>query len=183
MKIGYTVGIVVGCMLVALFVVTNFLPMEFSADNEGALCADRDTVFERFNNLESFAGWSGLFGSADPDEREIEGPSGPGASIRMVDSGESVIQLQLLESERPEHISYLLDIRDAQAGNVRVDLASNGELETLARVRIDFEFATLLGRWAILFAPGAVEDLIADELEQLSETLAEQGYTCRGEES
>ncbi|MDQ2069972.1 SRPBCC family protein [Natronospira bacteriovora] len=176
MKTGQTIGIVIGTILVVLLAVTTLLPKEVPHTYEKHLCAPGSVSFAQFHDLEEMVKWSRLLG-APGGEREFDGRSGEGASLRLVDGNERWFSLTITESRPQERLSYHFHTHDDLNTRVRVNFEAMGD-DTRLTVRLVQEFGTLFGRWAIVFVRSALDDFIVREMESLEAHLQEAGFAC-----
>lgn len=181
MKLGYTVGVVFGCVMVMLAAVTVVLPSEISREGSTTVCAGPSASFAAFNDLERVGQWSSVFGSVEPEKREVTGLRGEQARLRIGEDGQW-LSLTITESVPPERIEYALDSDNGLGVNarVRVEAVDDG-----SRVTLSFHkpFQTFWGRWSIVFLGGALEDLIEKELSHVADHLAETADACDPDDS
>lgn len=177
MRLGYTVGIVFGCLLVGLVAVTFVLPTSVSSTGEADVCAAPAEAFEAFNDLERVGEWSSLFRSVSADEKMIAGPRGEQATLRVEDSRERWLQLTITESEADARLRYRLTSHEGFNAGVAVAVDAAGAGSRL-QLTIDKSFDSLWSRWAIIFIHGALEELIEEELGHVREHLRDTAPGC-----
>lgn len=176
MKLGYTVGVVFGCVMVVLAAITLVLPSDISRKGSKTVCAGPTASFAAFNDLEQVGEWSSVFGAVEPERQEVTGPRGEQASLRIGED-EQWLSMTIIESVPPERIEYALDSDDGLGVDARVMVEA---ADTGSRVTLSFHktFQTFWGRWSIVFLGGALEDLIEKELSHVADHLAETAEAC-----
>lgn len=180
MKLGYTVGVVFGCVVVVLAAITVVLPAEISREGSKTVCASPTASFDAFNDLERVGEWSSVFSSVEPDKREVTGPRGEQARLRIGED-EQWLSLTITESVAPERVAYALDSDDGFGVDARVMVEA---VDDGTRLTLSFHkpFQTFLGRWSVVFLGGALEDLIEKELSHVADHLAETAQACHSDE-
>lgn len=180
MKLGYTVGVVFGCVVVVLAAITVILPAEISREGSSTVCASPAASFAAFNDLERVGQWSSVFGSVEPEKREVTGSGGEQARLRIGDEDQWLL-LTITESVPPERIEYVLDTDDGFGVNAGVTVEA---VDAGSRLTLSFHrpFETFWGRWSVVFLGGSLEDLIDEELSHVADHLAETAEACEAEE-
>jgi|GEM_PF-4498131 len=177
MRLGSTVGAVIGVLLIALLLITAFLPQSVERDGQLLLCVPSETAFSLFDEMEEVANWSTLIGSVPAEERQLEGDAGVGAKARLRDDEDRWILLEITDSEAHEQVAYQFSTHQGFVGNARVELESEPR-GTVVDMQLGVEFQSFLGRWAVIFARGALDDLIRQELSSIQELMEEREQGC-----
>ncbi|MEA5445650.1 SRPBCC family protein [Gammaproteobacteria bacterium AB-CW1] len=176
MKLGYTVGIVLGIIVVLLVLLTGLLPDTAAREGEARFCADRETVFAHFHQPERITAWSSIFGSVEPDEVELIGDSGEASGLRLTDD-QRWLQLEVVDSQAPEFLRYQFSTHDGLSVAADISLQAQ-DSDTAASVTMEQQFSTYFGRWARFFVGGVFADLMQEEFEGIHQVLAEAGHEC-----
>ena len=176
MKLGQTIGIVIGSLLAIIFAITFVLPEEVPQSRTETLCAPQETVFTHFNDLEKLSEWSSLVG-AEAVEREYAGKAGAGARVRLLDDRDRWIAIEISDSRPPDALDYHFSTHEDVNSRASVVLKSAGP-NTDVTVRVVQEFRTLPGRWAIVFIRSAIDEFLRDELGRLASLMDELGHAC-----
>jgi hypothetical protein len=176
MKLGQTVGIVIGSLLAILVAITFILPDEVPQSRTETLCAPQETVFTHFNDLEKLSKWSSLVG-AEALERQYEGTVGAGAQVRLLDDRDRWIAIEITDSRAPDAVDYHFSTHEDVNSRASVVLAATSA-NTDVTVRVVQEFRTLPGRWAIVFIRSAIDEFLREELGRLASVMDELGHAC-----
>jgi hypothetical protein len=181
MRLGYTVGVIFGCVVVVLAAITVLLPSEIRREGSTTVCASPSASFEAFNDLERVGDWSSIFGSVEPERREVTGPVGEQSQLRIGGEDQWLL-LSITESLPPERVEYVVDTDDGLGVNAGVTVEAG---DTGSRLTLSFHrpFETFWGRWSVVFLGSSLEDLIEKELSHVSEHLAETAQACNATES
>jgi len=176
MRLGL-VGIVLGLLLAVVLLVTAFLPQQMERSGEVLLCADRETVFPLFNKMSEVASWSTLIGGVPHEERRIEGGGGEGAVALLEDEEDRWVRLEIVESRPLEAVRYRFATHQELSARAAVDLEAHSEGSRVT-LTLGVDFQRFMGRWAIIFLRGALDDVIRDELSAVRGLLEERGEAC-----
>ncbi|MCP1727705.1 hypothetical protein J2T60_001705 [Natronospira proteinivora] len=176
MRLG-AIGIFLGLLLALVLVMTAFLPRQVERSGEVLLCVERETAFPLFNEIAQVASWSSLIGGVPDEQRRLEGESGEGAVAVLEDEDARWVRLEIVESRPLEAVHYRFMTHQDQNARARVELDEQTEGSHVT-LTLNVDFQSFMGRWAIIFIRGALDDVIREELSGVRGYLDERDQGC-----